>query len=94
MQSLRTRLLVSVLLLAGVVYGGDWLVIRYRIWRQGNAFGTVTVTPVYVIHEKNDKTQYQYNSPQDQPCLHSLFPHFGYSPCWYLSRHQEQRIDI
>ena len=94
MKSLPVRLLGMVLLLAAMVYGGDWLVLRYRNWKRGDAFGSVTVTPVYVIHEKNGKTIYQYNAPQDQACVQSLFPHFGYSPCWYLSRHQEEHIDI
>jgi hypothetical protein len=94
MKALSIRLAGGVLLLAAVVYGGDWLLLRYRNWKRGDAFGTVTVTPVYVIQEKNGKTEYQYDPPQDQTCVHSWFPHFGYSPCWYLSRHQEQHIDI
>ncbi|MGO9649041.1 conserved exported hypothetical protein [Candidatus Sulfotelmatobacter sp. SbA7] len=94
MKSLRVRLLSVILLLAAMLYGGDWVYLRYRSWKRGDAFGSVTVTPVYVIHEKNGKTEYQYDPPQDQACVHSLFPHFGYSPCWYVSRHQEKRIDI
>lgn len=94
MKSRRVRLLVVTLLLAAMVYGGDWACLRYRNWKRGDAFGSVAVTPVYVIHEKNGKTEYQFAQPQDQVCVHSLFPHFGYSPCWYVSRHQEKRIDI
>jgi hypothetical protein len=26
--------------------------------------------------------------------VHALFPHAGALPCWYLSRHPEQRTDI
>jgi hypothetical protein len=94
MKSLPVRLLGSALLLAAMLYGGDWVCLRYRGWKRGDAFGSVTVTPVYVIHEKNGKTEYQYDPPQDQACVRSLFPHFGYSPCWYVSRHQEKHIDI
>lgn len=94
MKSLSIRLASGVLLLAAVVYGGDWLVLRYRNWKRGDAFGSVTVTQVYVIHEKNGRTEYQYTTPQDQTCVHALFPHFGYSPCWYVSRHTEKRIEI
>lgn len=94
MKSLRIRLLVVVLVLAAVVYGGDWTCLRYRSWKRGDAFGSVTVTPVYVIHEKNGKTEYQFAQPQDQVCVRSLFPHFGSSPCWYLTRHPEKRIEI
>jgi hypothetical protein len=94
MKALSIRLVVAVLLLAAVSFCGDWLVARYRSWRHQDVFGSVTVTVVYVIHEKNGKTVYQYDPPQDQACVHALFPHFGYSPCWYLSRHQEKQIDI
>jgi hypothetical protein len=94
MKSLRVRLLLAVLLLAAMVYGGDWLVVRYRIWRNKDGFGSISVTPVYVIHQKSGKTNYQYAQPEDEVCVHSLFPHFGYSPCWYVSRHQEKQIDI
>jgi hypothetical protein len=94
MKSVPLGLLIIVLALAAAVYGSDWLSLRYRSWRHGDVFGSVSVTPVYVINEKNGKTQYQYDSPQDQPCVRSLFPHFGYSPCWYLRRHQEKRIEI
>jgi hypothetical protein len=94
MKSPLIRLLSVVLVLAAMVYGGDWLSLRYRVWRHREVFGSVSVTPVYVINEKNGKTQYQYDSPQDQTCVRSLFPHFGYSTCWYLSRHQEKRIEI
>jgi hypothetical protein len=27
-------------------------------------------------------------------CVHSLFPHSGDPPCWFLIRHAEQRTDI
>jgi hypothetical protein len=94
MKALSIRLLIAVILLAAMVYGGDWGVVRYYSWRHRDVFGTVSVTPVYVIHEKSGKTNYQYDQPQDQTCVHSLFPHFGYSPCWYVSRHQEEHIEI
>jgi len=82
------------LLLAGLVYAGDFLWLRYRIPRSRDAFGTVMVRSVYVIHEKNGKTQYQFTPPGPQQCVRSLFPHLGYSPCWYVSRHTENRIEI
>src|SRR5579859_3587132 len=91
------RLCLLVVALAAMLYAGDWLRLRYQMWRHGEVFGSVTVTPEYVIHEKggeSGKTEYQFDPPQDQPCVHSLFPHFGYSPCWYLSRYPEKQIEI
>lgn len=94
MKRILLRLLVAGVVLVGLVYAGDYLSLRYRIPRNRAQFGTVTVTEMYAIHEKNSKTEYQFTPPQDEPCVLSLFPHFGYAPCWYLRRHTEKRIDI
>ncbi|MGA9040882.1 MAG: hypothetical protein WB421_10135 [Terriglobales bacterium] len=85
--------LTSLVLLA-IVYAGDYCAVRYRIPSSRDPFGQVTVQPVYVIHEKNGKVEYQFADPETDICVHSLFPHLGYSPCWYLSRHTEKQIDI
>jgi len=86
--------LLAVLAIAGLVYAGDYVSLRYRIPHNREQFGAVTVREMYAIHEKNNKIEYQFPPPQDQTCVNSLFPHFGYSPCWFLQRHTEQRIDI
>ena len=88
------RLVVYAVLLVALVYVGDYVSVRYRIPHNRSQFGTVTVTEMYAIHEKNSKTEYHFAPPQDQACVQSLFPHFGYPPCWYLRRHTNQRIDI
>jgi hypothetical protein len=84
---------VSLFLLA-TVYTGDYCVVRYRIPGGRNAFGQVTVQPLYVIHQKNGKIDYEMGDPETDVCVRSLFPHMGYSPCWYLSRHTERQINI
>jgi hypothetical protein len=84
----------ALVLLTVVLYAGDYAILRYRIARHKNPFGAVTVTPEYVVHEKNGKTEYDFAQPQNQTCSHSLFPQAGYQPCWYLSRHTEQQIQI
>lgn len=77
-----------------VLYVGDYCAVRYRIPYGRDPFGQVTVQPVYVIHEKNGKIEYQFADPEVDACVRSLFPHMGYSPCWYLSRHTEKQINI
>ena len=94
MKRLLFRVLEAIVLLAALLYGADDLSLRYRIPKNREPFGSVTVQPLYVIHEKNGKVEYQFASPQDAPCVRSLVPHFGYSPCWYLSRHTQRQIDI
>jgi hypothetical protein len=84
----------AVVLLVLTTYAGDYLSIRYRSSRGRDPFATVAVQPYYAIHQKNGKVEYDFAAPENQTCILSLFPHFGYSPCWYLKRHTERRIDI
>ncbi len=94
---LRAGFLATVLLLASLVvlaYGIDYLVFRYRVASNRRPFGAVTVQSYYAVGQKNGKTEYLFDPPQPQTCVHAMFSHAGYVPCWYLSRHREQRTDI
>jgi hypothetical protein len=88
------RIVGPAVLLASIVYAGDYLSVRYRTSKGGDPFATVSVQPYYAIHQKNGKTEYDFAPPENQICVRSLFPHFGYSPCWYVKRHTDKRIDI
>ena len=89
------RWLFAVLLsAAALLYAGDDLWARFRLARHHDVFDAVTVRPLYVIHEKNNKLEYQLAQPQNETCVRSLFPHFGDLPCWYLRKHSEKQIDI
>jgi hypothetical protein len=88
------RIVGAMFLLVLVTYAGDYLSVRCRIPKSRDPFATVTVQPYYAIHQKNGKTEYDFVPPESEVCVRSLFPHFGYSPCWYLKRHTEKRIDI
>ena len=87
--------IAGAIVLAGLVtYAGDYLSLRYRTFKNRNPYSTVNIQPLYAIHEKNGRTEYDLAQPQTEVCVHSLFPHSGYRPCWYVNRHTEQRIDI
>ncbi len=94
---MKRRLIIvalALLTLLLALYAGDYFVLRYRIATNRNPFGTVTVYRYYAIAEKNNKVEYVFDHQEAQTCAHSLFPHLGYNPCWYLSRHTEQRVNI
>src|SRR5258708_5276654 len=94
---LKGTFLATVLILASLVvlaYVIDYLVFRYRIASDRQPFGSVTVQSYYAVGQKNGKTEFLFDPPQPQTCVRALFPHAGYAPCWYLSRHREQRTDI
>jgi hypothetical protein len=46
------------------------------------------------VLQKNGKTTLTFDPPQPWTCVNSLFPHQGWLPCWYLSKHTDQRTDI
>jgi hypothetical protein len=68
--------------------------LRYRVATSHAPFGQVPVTSYYAIHQKNGKVEYSFQNPQSESCVNSLFPHLGMSPCWYMRRYPEKRIDI
>ena len=94
MKGILLRIVAAAVVLASFVYAGDYLSVRYRIPKGRDPFSSVTIQPYYAIHEKNGKTEYDFAQPENQVCVRSLFPHFGYSPCWYVKRHTDKRIDI
>ncbi|MGA2978835.1 MAG: hypothetical protein ABSD76_04530 [Terriglobales bacterium] len=94
---LREIALTSFLAGAGllaIVYGADYGVFRYRLATKGQPFGSVTVEHYDAVAHKDGKSELIFDPPVQQTCVHSLFPHAGDPPCWFLSRHAEQRTDI
>ncbi len=94
---LRVRLFETILVLASLAllaHAIDYLIFRYRVASNRSPFGSVTVQSYYAVGQKNGKTEYLFDPPQAQTCIHAAFSHAGYAPCWYLSRHSEQRTDI
>jgi hypothetical protein len=90
MFSVLKRILLILVVLFALVYVADYLMVRLRI-RQ--PFGSVTVERYYAVPLKSGKHDLYFQPPQNQTCVRSLFPHLGYTPCWYLNRKKEQRIN-
>ena len=88
------RILIAALLFIAVLYVCDYLSVRYHIPRNRNPLGTVKVQQYYAVQLKNKRTELMFLDPQYETCVHSLFPHLGYAPCWYVSRHSKKRIDM
>lgn len=82
------------LVTAALAVAIDFVVFRIRVATNHNPYGSVTVNRYYAIAQKNGKTQFIFDPPQDETCVHALFPHAGSMPCWYLSRYPEERTDI
>jgi hypothetical protein len=93
------RALVSLVALGAVAYAGDYVALRLRAAypRLGGAFGAVKMERLYAIPLKNGGTEYEMDAQQPEvtiDCVHSLFPHMGYNPCWYLRRNSQKPIPM
>jgi hypothetical protein len=87
------RILAVLAIVLALVYAGDDLSVRIPIPKSRNPFGTVQLKSYYAIPQKDRKTEFYLADPVTKTCVQSLFPHLGYSPCWYLEKKKMQRID-
>jgi hypothetical protein len=97
-QQRKVRVILGIVLVFCLAYLGDYGVLRVRIWRNMQPYGTVTVQILYAISEKGppntNRTEYSSAPAEDQTCVNSLFPHLGYTPCWYLRRHAQKQVNV
>jgi hypothetical protein len=87
---------VAVVALASILYASDYLIaaVRKQNPKAGQAFGTVTVQHYYSIPQKDGKAELVFQDPHTQTCVRSIFPHFGYTPCWYARRKSQTPISM
>lgn len=93
------RFLAVLAIVAALIFLGDAVSVRLRAGhsRPGDAFESITTSRVLAIPQKNGSTEYQLDQQQPQQtvtCVHSIFPHYGYSPCWYVKRRLQQPIPM
>src|SRR5712692_32871 len=96
---LAKRVLIGLIVALGLLYGSDYLYVRVRMLhpKPADPFESMKSLRVLAIPEKNGKTEYEVdalNPEQTVTCVHSLFPHFGYSPCWYVKPRINQPIPM
>ena len=95
---LAKRILISIIAVVAASYVGDYLFLRFRMHpKSADPFESLKTLRVLAIPEKNGKTEYEVdarNPEQTVTCVHSLFPHFSYSPCWYVKPRINQPIPM
>jgi hypothetical protein len=82
------RLLIFAIVLVAVTYAGDylWLHIRMIKPKPGSPFDSIHLERVIAALRKDGRYDIMPAPPEDRACVHSLFPHSGLSPCWYVKR--------
>jgi hypothetical protein len=98
-STLAKRVLISCVLGLGLFYGSDYLYVRIRMLhpKPADPFESLKALRILAIPEKNGKTEYEVdalNPEQAVTCVHSLFPHYGYLPCWYVKPRINQPIPM
>ena len=76
----------ALLIAAGIAYLADSLYIRHELVGTNSAAAFGNVRFYYATKLKNGKFTIYQDSPQNEVCVHALFPHYGYKPCWFARR--------
>ena len=84
------RTLYALIAILALIYAYDYASVRHRMsaQKQGDPIDVITYPHLLAIPEKGNKVEYALDAQtpmESQTCVHSLFPHLGYAPCWYVS---------
>jgi hypothetical protein len=83
------RLVMVLAVLVGLLYVGDWAVLRTRV-SHGTAYGVVQVNQFLATPLKGNKVEYDLMGTVPVTCSRSIFPQQGDPACWWLERHTSQ----
>jgi hypothetical protein len=99
LSNIFKRVVIGIVVAAFAAYIVDYVVLRAKMMfpKLGPATGTVQMTRLYAIAQKNGRVEYELDANQPEvttPCVHSLFSHMGNSPCWYLQQNATKPIPV
>ena len=97
LQVIRRAVFWTVLALVVVTclsYLIDFGILRWRFNTKHDPLQTVLIKPYFAVPRKDGRTEFMADDPKEESFVNSLFPHAGASPCWYLQRHKDRRIDM
>src|SRR5215831_16366230 len=74
MKKIIFKSLAALLCAAGLLYLGDYALLRYRMACNWTPYDSVTVQVYYAVPQKTGKMEYDFQSSQQETCVISLFP--------------------
>jgi hypothetical protein len=92
LAQLSKRIALATIAVLAIAYLVDYALLRVKMNKNHGADALGTVTSFYATALKDGKMEIFTDQPQVETCVHSLFPHSGYRPCWYASRNSIQPI--
>ena len=90
-RTLVKYVVIALVAAAAIIYAYDFASVQMRAKHPTAAdpYETITALRILAVGEKGNKTEYDVDPVQPQQtgvCVHSLFPHNGDMPCWYLKK--------
>jgi len=90
-RSFLKRFVLALILVLAILYSNDYASVRRRMSAKtpGDPIDVITYPNLLAIPQKGNKVEYALDaqSPMvSESCVRSLFPHYGYTPCWYVQR--------
>jgi hypothetical protein len=79
-----------------LIYFGDTISVWHRMSHKtaDDPLMTMTTQPIIEIPHKDGRDEIVLGDAQTQTCVRALFPHDGYSPCWYVARQNQSTITM
>jgi hypothetical protein len=82
-----------------LVYVSDWLIFQIRNHHPTATmpYESLTRSRILAIPQKSGKTDFQIDAERPTEtlsCVHALFPHSGFPPCWRLKPHLNDPIPM
>jgi len=98
-KQIAGRVIVAVLLLTAFAFVLDYIVLRVRMLHATASFPLEHLTRHRLLAIKVKNGTYEYELDEANPtetltCVHTVFPHLGDQPCWYLKPHLDKPIPI
>ena len=98
-RRLVKRTVVVLFAAVALTYAGDYLWFRVRLIhpKPVDPLESFTGPRILAIPEKGGRTSYEIDQQypeQTVTCAHSLFPHGGFTPCWYVRPRVSQPIPM
>ena len=93
LRRIATAIALAVAALFLLAYAADWIQLQVRE-RRGSAYGSMLVVHTEAVREKGGKVEYFSDEPQPTSCVHTIFPHEGEPPCWWLARHIDEQQSL
>ena len=93
---IANKVAVVLLVILVVTYIADYASVHYRMRNPTptSPFQSVTIERMYAVLQKSGKSEIIPADTQTVTCVHSLFPHAGYNPCWYVTRQNGATIPM